>query len=307
MPEAPPQPVRFNIVGYDTLQFEYATVSSQGRVRPMLNVAFKVRINQLPQRPQMGAHQFSGPPEVLLRHLFLDVRCGSELVAQGQLRSPVPSITIHGDDTQVSLDVEISPAAIRHIDVTARGDDVKLMLNFINVGISYREMSSGDAVAAWREAQPAGGQMMMVTVPRSEWVKNVLDPIGTVRYIWMELPLPALPADGRWQAVQRHLNLAEQRHHEGFDADVLRHCHDALAALAEAPTEIIPTLADEAKRRALDAALQKFRSFLHEGRHPDRQTGLYDADHRDAEFALASTKIWLTYLARLVVRGSDLI
>lgn len=139
---------------------------------------------------------------------------------------------------------------------------------------------------------------MEVDVPRSTWVKAVLEPLGTERYIWIELPLPPLPAGHRWETVLEHLQLAERRNQEGSDADVLIRCYDALGALAPTdPKAIIPADINAEKRAVLDKALLEFRDFLQRGRHPQKTgdaRGRYDTDHRDSEFALAMTKVWLT-------------
>jgi hypothetical protein len=151
---------------------------------------------------------------------------------------------------------------------------------------------------AWDDTHH-GGMGLEVEIPRSTWVKEVLEPIGTSRYIWMELLIPTLPTGRKWLKVQEHLEKAEARDHEGADPDVLRHCHDALSALSpRSPKTILPAVADQDKKDKLDRALQDFRAFLQNGRHP-QQTGGYDVDHRDAQFALAMTKVWLTYIARL--------
>jgi hypothetical protein len=144
---------------------------------------------------------------------------------------------------------------------------------------------------------------LQVAIPRPVWVKQVLEPIGTDQYVLLELPIPPMPTGQRWQAAQEHLARAEARFHEGHDADVLRHCHDAFTALSpKDPTKFVPPVGDDVKMDQVNETLHAFRDFLHRGRHPLRtgdDAGRYDVDHRDAAFALAATKIWLTYLARL--------
>jgi hypothetical protein len=195
--------------------------------------------------------------------------------------------------------VAIDRAALHHVAVTARGLDVVLKLTFRADLFHRLADTEGNGAQPWEEVQNSGAPGLDVTIPRSEWISKVLAEIGTESYIWMELPVPALPAEKKWRDALGHLTTAERRFEEGADAEVLRSCHDAFTPLAEGPKGIVPQVADDEKRNAIDVHLRGFRNFLQNGRHPSRKTGLYTVDHRDAEFALAQTKFWLTYLARL--------
>jgi hypothetical protein len=58
------------------------------------------------------------------------------------------------------------------------------------------------------------------------------------------------------------------------------------------------------KRDHLNIVLKNTKDFMHAGRHVSKQgqrIGEFDVDRRDADFALAQTKIWLVYIARLLM------
>jgi hypothetical protein len=291
-----PSSATFNVVGYDTIELSLDRVTGSGHVYPRLCFDFSVRLHQSPSRPPNTP---PGPPEAVIRHLYVDVSSGTELLGRGELRNPVNPITIHADEG-LTVEVPMSRAAIHHIDETARGQDVILHL-VLRPFLSRRwQAPVGEEPEEWRESPAPGSPPMEVSIARSDWVTKVLAEIQTERYVWMELPIPPLPGGERWRAALEHLTRAENRFQEGSDAEVLRHCYDALDALSPgAPKAIVPAAPNQEKRAKVDDALARFRTYLQEGRHLQKPTGLYDADRRDSEFALSMTKVWLTYLARL--------
>lgn len=220
-------------------------------------------------------------------------------------RVPLGGATIWlGTDSSVQIEVPISQAAIQWVDEAGRGKEVLLTLIFDgDVRCKASSNSSVVAVAAILEANS-----LPAVLPRSSWVHDVVEKLGTDNYVWMELPIPAPPDGARWRAALEHLHKAEIRYHEGADADVLGICWDSLEALSPGAGKlIVPPLADERKRSDIDLALGKFRSFLQNGRHPREaapgEGGRYHVDHRDAQFALGVTKVYLTYVARLHEAG----
>jgi len=292
--KAVPANINFSsLAGKTILSLAYSRVHGEGRVQPRLVFTLDGRVPPDPQVPRGF--------DVDVRMLRVDVVCGTERIGSGDFRVLGRLITLH---TEVSLQVEvpITPAAIQYVSETAMGDDVALNL-IVQTRLGYRPSAElGSEAGSWEETSQ-GGTSMQVSIPRSVWVKQVLEPIGTDHHVFLDLPIPPMPAGQRWQATQEHLARAEVRFHGGYSADVLRHCHDALAALSpKDPTRIVPPIADDAKRNQLNKTLHEFRDFLQRGRHPQKtgdEAGRYDVDHRDAAFALGATKIWLAYLAKL--------
>jgi hypothetical protein len=279
--------------GRTILNLAYSRVTGEGRVQPRIVFTLDGRVPPDPQVPRGF--------DVDVRMLRVDVVCGTERIGSGESRVLGTWISLH-TEIPVQVEMPITPAAIRYVTETARGDDVSLNLTLQTILRHRPSADPGSEPGPWEETSQ-GGAGLQIAIPRPIWVKQVLEPIGTDRYIFLEIPIPPIPAGQRWQAAKEHLARAEARFHEGHDADVLRHCHDALAALSpKDPTRIVPLIADDAKRNQLNETLHEFRDFLHRGRHPLKtggDAGRYDIDHHDAAFALASTKVWLAYLARL--------
>ncbi len=284
----------FNSLGGKTiLSLSFSRVTGESRVQPRIVFTLDGRV---PPDPQV-LRGF----DVDVRTLRVDVVCDTERIGSGESRVLGTWLSLHAP-IPIQVEVPVTPAAIAYVSEIARGDEISFNL-LLQVVLRYRQSADpGSEPGPWDEMSH-GGTSMQVSIPRPLWVKQVLAPIGTDRYVFLELPIPPAPAGQRWQAALEHVARAEARFHEGYDADVLRHCHDALAALSpKDPTRIVPSIADDAKRNQLNETLHEFRDLLHRGRHPlktGEDAGRYDVDHRDASFALAATKVWLTYLARL--------
>ncbi len=294
-----PTSASFAFGGDSQLTLTHKGIRGEGRIYPRAVITFEARHHLMGGRAE--------PKEIEIQRLIADLRCGNEMIGRGEVREYGSVISIHSDG-HLEVEVPLSPAAIRYVDETARRTKVNLRI-VVRIAFRYRKparvATTGtleESPSAWEAISNVGAPAVDIEVPRSAWVNEVLQPVGTLSYICMELPIPPLPAAGLWPKALEHLSRAEARDHEGADPDVLRSCHDALAALSPSnPKAIVPAMADEAKREKLDAVLQAFRSFLQSGRHPQpsrTQAGGYDVDHRDALFALAMTKVWLTYLAR---------
>ncbi|MGI8562614.1 MAG: hypothetical protein ACR2MZ_03500 [Candidatus Dormibacter sp.] len=291
--------VAVNLHGAGQLGLTYENVAGRGRIYPQLVFTIQARLHPTGRSPE--------PHEIEISRLVVDVTAGTEVIGHGEARQVGTRIS-SSNDGNVQVEVPVSPGAIRYVNEISRGAVVHLRLSFQGL-VRYRRSAEITVQGAlsqppgqWEELN-GGIPPMEVDVPRSTWVKAVLEPLGTERYIWIELPLPPLPAGHRWETVLEHLQLAERRNQEGSDADVLIRCYDALGALAPTdPKAIIPADINAEKRAVLDKALLEFRDFLQRGRHPQKTgdaRGRYDTDHRDSEFALAMTKVWLTYIARL--------
>lgn len=289
----------FAFGGRHQITVAYKDIRGEGHIYPRAVVGFEVRVH--PYGPAIE------PRDVEIDRLIADLRCGDDLIGRGEAREYGSTISVNSDG-RLEVEVPLNPAAMRHVGETVRGARIHLRV-IVRIAFRYRiparfaptgeqESSAGQ----WEEMRNVGAPALDVEIPRSTWVHDVLEQIGTLNYVWLEMPIPPLPAGGMWQKVQEHLARAEARDHEGADPDVLRCCHDAIAALSPSnPKALVPAMSDPAKREKVDAALLAFRNFLQSGRHPQasgEQAGGYDVDHRDAQFALAMTKVWLTYLAR---------
>jgi hypothetical protein len=144
---------------------------------------------------------------------------------------------------------------------------------------------------------------LVIGVARSDWLKNVLEPVGFGNYTLMEMPVPAVPDRKRWENALTHLTHAEQQFALGNDPGVFQDCRAMIESLEGYPKQIFATLGDEEKRKKVDALLEQAGKYFHAGRHVSKagpQEGEFSVDHRDAEFALALAKFFLAYIAKLV-------
>ncbi len=68
--------------------------------------------------------------------LVVDVTVGTEVIGRGETRALGSSISLRNDG-HLPVEVPVSPAAIRHVEETARGTDVSLRVAFQG-SIRYR-------------------------------------------------------------------------------------------------------------------------------------------------------------------------
>ncbi len=143
---------------------------------------------------------------------------------------------------------------------------------------------------------------LVVNIPRSDWVKYVLEPVGFGNYVLMEMPVPSVPDQERWKTALGHLTQAGQQFALGNDPGVFQYCRAAFESLEGFPKSIFATVEDEEKRKSVDTLLKEAQQYFHSGRHVSEQQGTFPVDHRDAEFALALARFFMAYIAKLLTR-----
>ena len=287
-----PPRIAFQDLGKEVLAFTYSGVTGEGQVSPRLVVTLLPSVPPDPLTP-LGR-------EVQIRRLRITVICGTEHIGWGEAGVLATTWSLHNKN-QLQVTVPLSLAAIHHVEKTNRGHEVNLTLH-LQAAFRYRfGVAYGEDPQEWLEDIVHEGMSMAISIPRSTWVHDVLQPIGTDRYIFLEARVPPLPAGGKWDAAQQHLHSAETRNQEGYDPDVLRHAWDSFEALSPgAGNKILGGIINDAKREHFNKVLLAFRGFLQHGRHPrerGEELGLYDVDHRDAAMAIAVTKALLAYIA----------
>ncbi len=143
---------------------------------------------------------------------------------------------------------------------------------------------------AWIQQTP-----LSIYVPRSDWLKDVLEPIGVGNYVFSEIRVPKVPDRERSEKALKHLRDAEEQFRLGNDPGVFQSCRAVFeeGVLERAPKNIFAAVADEEKRKRGDQLLKEAVAYFHSGRHPSRtgpSQGEFPVDHRDAEFALSLLK-----------------
>jgi len=269
---------------------------AEGRIHPRLMFTFDSS-TAIPER------------RIKIVQLYMGLSFQNELVGTGWVREPGREIDSSPRD--LTFMVPIAHHAIHFVHDYVRDHEVQFTLQFSGAifarddrprdrWIGTPEMKSGE----WFFV-PIRETNLVINVPRSDWVKYVLEPTGFGNYILMEMPVPSVPDRKRWENALAHLAQAEQQFALGIDPGVFQNCRAAFESLEGFPTEIFATVKDEDKRKAVDAVLRKAQDFFHSGRHVSKagpQEGLFPVDHRDAEFALALTRSFLIYIAKLLVR-----
>jgi hypothetical protein len=143
---------------------------------------------------------------------------------------------------------------------------------------------------------------LVVNIPRSDWVKYVLEPVGFGNYVLMEMPVPSVPDRERWRTALEHLTQAGEQFALGNDPGVFQYCRAAFESLEGFPKNIFAAVEDEEKRKSVDTLLKESQHYFHSGRHISETGGMFPVDHRDAEFALALARFFMAYIAKLLTR-----
>jgi hypothetical protein len=278
------------------LQLRLDVVRAEGRVQPRLIFDF--------QGETKGTHVHAE-----IHALRVEVSSNGEYLGTGTQRNVVTDVFGYG--SQVRIGVPITRAVIEYIDERLRGaTDVQLRLEVqaylrlrtetpAPLGQASPEPSPWHEVTVW----PIQAEL---TVPRSDWIARVVQPLGLDQYVFLEITIPPVPERGRWEQALAHLAEAEQHYREGNDPEVLQRCYAAFEALDGAPKAIFDALPDIDKRDQLNAALRAAKEYMHSGRHVSKAgelEGTYPVDHRDAAFALGQAKLWLSYISRLLAHA----
>ena len=271
------------------LTFEH--VQAEGRIAPRLMLFFEARA------ADAATH-------LELHRLRVDVRLRNERLGVGELRDVVAQI--YGYEGQLVVDLPLTQQALRYLAETDRANQVELFLDITGYARSRAEKQGSrgeiENPGAWTEVDLDRAQGT-IRIPLSTWVSSVVEPTGTSRFVFLEVPIPQPPNGGWWEAAYGHLGAAERFYAEGRDAEVLQRCYAAFESVDGAPKGIFDRVADEKKRQRLNDSLREVKAFMHGGRHVAEagpSDGEFAVDHRDAAFALAQTKVWLSYISRLL-------
>lgn len=269
------------------------SISGQGRVSPRFVIDFRA--------------ETTGELHAEVHRMRVEVMADTEHLGTGSPRSVVSDVHPYG--APLRIEVPIDRSAIDFVDARLRGAHVTLKLEIealLRVRSEPRSVAGQAAPepGPWREVHTWPMQWD-VPVPRSEWISRVVEPLGTERFIFLEVEIPQMPERERWGKALDHLDAAERLYREGNDAEVLQRCYAAFESLEGAPKAVFDSVLDPAKRERLNEALRTAKKYMHSGRHVSRGNeveGSYPVDHRDSAFALGQAKLWLGYISRLLQR-----
>lgn len=163
-------------------KLDFNSVHGIGRVNPRLSFIFGC----MTLNPDISAQLLS---------LQLDVMSGNELLATGSLKAAGRALNLLGDTIQV--ETVLLPNTIAFLEETARDNDLSIGLQFHG-----QLRVSGDLSGVVQPNAAAEGQILPVAssngtlnIPHSDWLKNILEPIGVGRYMSLTLRFPTTGAD----------------------------------------------------------------------------------------------------------------
>lgn len=281
-------------------KFRFLHLGAAGRVYPRLLFTLETRAS-LPQR-KLRVIQLNG-----------SLSFQSEILGIGWLEPYGPSGTeIDLHDRQVTLTIPVAHLAIQFVQERARGHAIPVELQLWGTAfvrddtpVQQQDPHSPFSSGQWHFA-PFQDSKLSVNIPRSDWVKNVLEPIGFGEYVLMEMPVPKIPERERWETALEHLKRAEEQYGMGNDPGVFQYCRAMVESLEGYPKRIVAGMEDDKKREQIDALLHEAGQYFHAGRHVSKagpMEGEFPVDHRDAEFALGLAKLSLTYMAKLLAQS----
>jgi len=271
-------------------------VSATGAVTPRLLIELRLRTPR--ERVQAEIH-----------YLRMQVKFNGELLGEG---------TGVGDyvdyqDRRMRIEVPVTRVALAFVNDRLVGDRLDLTLALQGwMKIRYETAPNEPAY------DPPPGEWFFTTfgvigmaeislqLPRSEWFKRILEPIGSHEYLLTEIPLLKGGADSSLRASCRQLAEAERHFAEGNDASVFFHCKGAIEALPGWPKEIFADIVDQSKATRLDDLVKSAKDYYDRGRHIAQvgsQQGDFPVNHREAGFALNMAKVLLAETAAVVGAG----
>ncbi len=276
------------------VQLRLDSVSGQGRLQPRLILDFQAETKGTDLHAEVHALRF-------------EVTSNGEYLGTGSPRNVVSDVWSW--DTQLRVEVPINRAVIDFVDQHP-DSTVQLMLEvqaFLRLRTEPRALPGqvSPEPGPWREVTTWPAQTQ-VSIPRSEWVARVVQPLGVEQFVFLEVAIPPATDRARWEKALSHIAEAERHYREGNDPEVLQRCYAAFEALEGAPKAIFDMVPDVEKRDRLNEALRTAKEYMHNGRHVSQagaSEGAYPVDHRDAAFALGQAKLWLAYVSRLLQKA----
>jgi hypothetical protein len=275
------------------LKLTAGTVRGQGTLLPRLVFEIDAR----PPRQQM---------QVQIQQLQARLLIAGELAGTGT----TAGILAGPYGTMVEVEIPISPNALDFAEAQLTGDRLRVTLEFRGVlwskddSTEPRKFASQPAPGEWTAFTFGASAMTALDfeVARSDWFSRIREPLGTLRYLFVEIPLPSSGHPLRKAAEQ--LKSAERALTAGDEPGVFLYCRGAIDALPGSPQKIFDGLTDAGEAKTLDELVRAAGAYLHRGRHVERsgaQQGDFPVTGRDARFALNLTKVLISHVAGVLV------
>ena len=283
------------------LHYAFVTVEptgliyARGEILPRLAIELKLRTPR--EKVQAEIH-----------FLRMQVQYANEVLAEGTAAGEF--VDFH--DRRLIVEAPITRTALQFVNDRLVGDRVDLTLQLSGwMRIRYQP-EEGEALPP---GSPATDDWIFTTfgvmsisalvlqVPRGEWFRRVIEPVGTHEYLLTEIPLLKGGVGASLEKSYKQLQEAERHWVTGNDPSVFFHCKGAIEALPGWPQQIFDSLVDRTKAEYLDKLVHSAKNYFDHGRHIAQsgiQEGEFPVDHREAEFALALTKVLLAEAAAVL-------
>jgi hypothetical protein len=269
-------------------------VTGQGRVAPRL--VFEIFFRTPRER-------MSSQVQIMRAKLI----AGGETLGDGVLTG----VNVAHGEYPASVEIPVTRAALDHFSTLVSGDKVDLALQ-LSGWLRARDdnedaprFASSPEPGKWQFVDFGVGRQteLRIQVARSDWYSQVLQPIGSTKYVPIEVAIPA--GDLTLKPASNHLEEAERAYAEGDDPNVFARCRAATESLPGATKKIFASLPDPSESKALDELLLRANDYFHRGRHVvkegDRQ-GEFPVTHADARFALTLAQVLVAHVAHLLSR-----
>ncbi len=180
----------------------------------------------------------------------MQVKSAGEVLGEGAAAGEI----VDSHDRWMHIDVPISRTALAFVNETLSADRLDLTLSLQGWMRVRYDIDEGQPIYN----EPPGewwfttfGVMSMseilVQVPRGEWFKCVLEPLGSYEYLLTEVPVLKGNASAALQPSLRHIREAERHFAEGNGPAVFQYCKGMIEALPGWPKDIFGGMVDKSK------------------------------------------------------------
>lgn len=244
--------------------------------------------------------------EAEIHYLRLQLKFAGEVIGEGRAAGE----HVGRYEVRVRVEVPVTRSALGFVNERLTADRLDLTLALqgwmrLRYDLREGEQAFDPPPGEWWFTTFGVASMaeLSLQLPRSEWFKRILEPIGAHEYLLTEIPLLRGRFGSPLAASHRQLLEAERHYAEGNDASVFFHCKAAIEALPGWPKDIFGSLADRAKAQRLDDLVKATKSYYDHGRHvatEGSQQGDFPVNHREALFTLNTAKVLLAETASVL-------
>lgn len=243
------------------MELGYSSISASGRLNPILRLDF-------------GARAVGAAKSVFINDLGIELRYQRELIGRGKFSPDIISANNHSCYVSIPLTYRSLDFITNSLpdNVSSLGLDLTFTGSILmeeNLDYQYRhQMPKLEESYLIPVSEQSSGQL---TIERSTWYSSVLAPTRHESFHYLEVALPnslnQSDLNQEFLTGLNHLREAEKSYVQGNDDNVFHRLRGWLDSLPGAKKEFLSRIADEDKHKHLNAILDSFGKYLHDGRH----------------------------------------